>query len=185
MLVVGLTVYGEDAQFETAIQDFCGGPEERTVRKHELEMKERRRLAAAAYQKLVGPETVKYDNLQLGALAAYLVGRGLEDRAEQANRSHELVKNKLNATILGMCVVLTLESSEYLTIASAQSRGIRLVDTDKVNGIPDPVYDAIISSELDPVKYVTGLSETDATIYHFPQMVDAFDRVSIGAAAGS
>ena len=185
MLVVGLTVCEEDARFETAIQDFCGGPAERITREHDLKTQERRRQAAAAYQRLVGPETRNYENLQMGALAAYLVSRGLDDRAEQVSRSHELVNNRLNATIFNRCVVLTLESSEYLTIASAQNRGIRLVDADSINGINDPVYDAIISSELDPVEYIAGLNEIDATIYHFPQMVDTFDHVSMGAAAGS
>jgi hypothetical protein len=185
MLVMGLTVTGEDACIATEIQEFDGSPANRIIRDHEQKMHERRIKASIGYQKLVGPEVRHFPNLQLGAMAAYLVSRGLEDRDKQARRAHELVRNDLSAAIVNNCIELTLKTTEYLTFFSVQNRGIRLVDADSINGINDPVYDAIISSELDPVEYIAGLNEIDATIYHFPQMVDAFDHVSMGAAAGS
>jgi hypothetical protein len=185
MFVSGLTVRGEDICFEEAIQEFIGDPAQKVVQEHKLKMEEKRRLASLAYQNFIGPETRQYQNLQLGALAAYLIRRGLDDREVQAKRAHELVNNTLSAVMTNGRIELTLQTTEHLTIAAAQNRGIRLVDGDLAEGTNDPVYDAIISSELDPVVYITEHDETNARIYDFTLRTDRFNYSSLGAVAGS
>jgi hypothetical protein len=185
MYVGGLTVSGEDRYYETDLQEFDGDPDRRIKRQTEKHKEEKLRKALLEYQKFVGPETKSYSHLQLGAMAAYYVSRGIEDREAQARISKEITNNSLSVVIVNNCIELTLETSEHLTIAALQNRGIRLQESEEINGIFDPVYEGIVTPEVDPKEYINNLRNIGAKVLELTPRDQEFDCSYLGAVTGS
>lgn len=185
MLVAGLTVMGEDLDIASEIQKIDQNPKYKKQNDHEEGILKKRLAKSGSYQDFIGPETRIYEDTQIGAMALYFVNRGIKDREEQARVTNEIVSNTVTALMVNSCVELTLSTSEYLTIGSLQSRGIRVTENDEKDGILDPTIEGITSLAIDPEEYIRNCSSDGATVLQFEPRKQHIIPTNYGAAAGS